>query len=82
MTEEWIKGPGHGSPIFEAGIYTSKKALYDPEATKGMPINIQVACKRWEEEKVLAIMTVIDNALGKERGFGPGTWNAHMQKST
>ncbi|PPQ65493.1 hypothetical protein CVT26_000133 [Gymnopilus dilepis] len=82
LTEEWIKGPGHGSPIFEAGIYTSKKALYDPEATKGMPINIQVACKRWEEEKVLAIMTVIDNALGKERGFGPGTWDAHMQKST
>jgi len=82
LTEEWIKGPGHGSPVMEAGIYKSKNPLYNPEATKGMPINIQIACKRWEEEKVLAIMNLIDNVLGKERGFGPGAWDAYMRKSS
>lgn len=44
---------------------------------KGMPVNIQLVGKKWEEEKVLAMMEVVDTVLGKERGFGPGAWDAH-----
>jgi hypothetical protein len=81
LTEEWEKGPGLGSRILESGIYRGKKPLYNPEATKGMPVNIQLVGKKWEEEKILAIMHVVDEALGKERGFGPGAWDAYMQNS-
>jgi hypothetical protein len=31
---------------------------------------MKVVGRKWEEEKVLCMMQVIDNALG-ERGFGP-----------
>ena len=67
--------------MFESGIYTDKKPLYDPDAAKGMPINIQIAGKKWEEEKVIALMKVIDVALGKQRGFGPGSWDEYMSKA-
>jgi hypothetical protein len=30
----------------------------------------QIVGKKWEDEKVLALMDVVDKALG-ERGFGP-----------
>lgn len=79
LTEDWMSGPGHGSPIFEAGIYRGQKSLYNPNATKGMPVNIQIVGRKWEDEKVLAIMKVVDKALGKDRGFGPGAWNAYMK---
>ena len=77
LTDDWMTGPGHGSPIFEGGIYHGKNSLYNPEATKGMPINIQIVGRKWEDEKVLAIMKVVDEALGKDRGFGPGAWDAY-----
>ena len=80
LTDDWMTGFGHGSPIFESGIYHGKNCLYDPEATKGMPVNIQIVGKKWEDEKVLAIMKIIDEALGKERGFGPGAWDAYAEK--
>lgn len=75
ITDEWIQGPGHGSKLLETGLFTSKNALYNPEAMKGMPVGIQLAGRRWEEEKVLAMMHVVDEALGKDRGFGPGSWD-------
>ena len=40
---------------------------------EGLPVGIQVVGQPWGEEKVLAIMHVIDGALGP-RGFGPGSW--------
>ncbi|KAF8817567.1 amidase [Phlegmacium glaucopus] len=79
LTDDWMTGAGHGSPVFEAGIYHGKTPLYNPEATKGMPVNIQVVGRKWEDEKVLAIMNVVDEALGKDRGFGPGAWDAYMK---
>ncbi|KAF8733457.1 hypothetical protein AX14_003820 [Amanita brunnescens Koide BX004] len=75
ITEEWINGPGHGSNLLENGLFIWKNSLYDPEAMKGMPVGIQIAGRKWEEEKVLAMMRVVDEALGKDRGFGPGSWD-------
>ena len=45
--------------------------MYDAEAMKGLPVSVQIVGKKWEEEKVIEMMKVVDAALG-ERGFGPG----------
>lgn len=80
LTEEWLNGPGRGSAMLENELYVKpfkggEEPLYDPVAMKGIPIGVQIVGKSWEEEKVLAMMKVLDNALGRERGFGtPGTW--------
>ena len=72
LTEEWTSpDKSVGSPFIEGQIYRGKKPFYDPEGMKDMPIAIQVVGKRWDEEKVLGMMDVVDKALG-ERGFGPG----------
>ena len=78
VTEEWTTGPGLGSRIVENGLYRGKKPLYNPESLKGMPVGVQIVAKKWEEEKVLAMMDIADRALG-ERGFGPGAWNTHFK---
>ncbi|KAH6916170.1 amidase [Coprinopsis sp. MPI-PUGE-AT-0042] len=75
ITEEWKSERGHGSTIIEKGCYSAKDKLYNPELSKGMPVNIQIAARKWEDEKVLKMMEVIDDALGKDRGFGPGAYD-------
>ena len=81
LTEEWHQGPGHGSPLLEKGIFKAQNALYNPETLEGMPISIQVVCKKWEEEKLLRVMSLIDDILG-DRGFGPGAVDKAGSKST
>ena len=48
-------------------------APYAPEKMAGLPVGVQVVGRAWEDEKVLAMMKVVDEALGP-RGFGPGAW--------
>lgn len=79
VTDEWRKGPGLGSQLFATGLYAGKKPLYNPVECAGMPVGIQIVGKKWEEEKVLAMMHVVDKALGKDRGFGPGNWNGRLK---
>jgi len=79
VTEEWTEEPGHGSRILEYGIYKAKKPIYNPESMKGMPVSIQVVGKKWEDEKVLAMMYVVEGALGNDRGFGPGSWDEDVK---
>ncbi len=38
---------------------------YDPEETEGGSIGVQIACRRGEEEKVVALMKMISGYLGK-----------------
>jgi Asp-tRNA(Asn)/Glu-tRNA(Gln) amidotransferase A subunit family amidase len=77
LSDEWRAGHGGGSKILDNAIY-GKKGAYNPSAMRGLPVGIQVVGKPWEEEKVLAIMHVIDAALGP-RGFGPGSWTPNKQ---
>lgn len=72
LTDEWVHGPGLGTKIVENQLYKGKNPFYDPVAMAGMPVGIQVVGKKWEEEKVLKMMKIVDNALGEKRGFGPG----------
>ena len=71
LTEEWFKGPGHGSKLLEREIFEGKSPVYDPNKMANLPIGVQIVGKRWEEEKVISMMHVVDQALGP-RGFGPG----------
>ncbi|KAF8661366.1 hypothetical protein AX16_001460 [Volvariella volvacea WC 439] len=74
LTDEWKDTPAPRSLLLERGLYHNKKALYNPVKSKGMPVAVQVVGRRWEEEKVLAMMKVVDAALGP-RDFGPGSWD-------
>jgi Asp-tRNA(Asn)/Glu-tRNA(Gln) amidotransferase A subunit family amidase len=49
----------------EAGAYT----MYDSTSMHGLPVGVQVICKRLEEEKVLEGMKVIDRLL-RQDGIG------------
>ncbi|EGO24971.1 hypothetical protein SERLADRAFT_370184 [Serpula lacrymans var. lacrymans S7.9] len=75
LTEEWTPGAGGGSPILESRMYKGTEAIYNPGAMKGIPVGVQIVGKRWEDEKVIAMMHVVDAALGP-RDFGPGSWRA------
>ena len=78
LTDEWTQGPLFGSTLTEERLYRGKSPRYDPQKAKGMPVGIQLIGKRWEDEKVLAMMRVVQNALKKAGmpSFGPGTLEA------
>ena len=74
--------PEHWLVTTRSNIPSSKevdKALYEgkwgynADAMEGLPVGIQLVGKRWEDEKVVEMMKVVDAALG-ERGFGPDGW--------
>ena len=46
---------------------------YDADVMEGLPVGVQLIGRRWEDEKVVEMMKVVDAALG-ERGFGPDGW--------
>lgn len=55
-------------PISE--LDASVHAMYDsPETFKDAPIGVQVVGRRWREEEVLGVASVVDEALRGIRGF-------------
>ncbi|KAI0741898.1 amidase signature enzyme [Daedaleopsis nitida] len=46
---------------------------YDVRRMAGIPVGVQVVGRKWEEEKVVEMMKVVDHALGP-RDFGPFCW--------
>ncbi|CAM1504359.1 Fc.00g019500.m01.CDS01 [Cosmosporella sp. VM-42] len=49
------------------GVAQGAYKLYDAEAMHGLPVGVQVVGRRLEEEKVLAIMKRVEDALGDDR---------------
>ncbi|KAI1463188.1 amidase signature enzyme [Daldinia caldariorum] len=49
------------------GVAQGAYKLYDAEAMHGLPVGVQVVGRRLEEEKVLAIMKRVEDALGDEK---------------
>lgn len=49
--------------------------IYDVEKMKGLPVGVQVVGRKWEEEKVVGMMRVVDRALGNDTTgrFGAGS---------
>ena len=88
-TAEWTNrkiGPGHGSPLLERLLYGTLDrtvgygtgGFYDAEKMAGMPVGVQVVGRKWEDEKVIEMMKVLDKALGP-RGFGPYSWTEQKE---
>ena len=61
--------------VFDTDFLHSYSKFYDPVAMKGMPIAVQVVGRRWEEEKVVEMMKVVEGAVGA-KGFGMDAWKA------
>lgn len=82
-TTEWTNprvGAGHGSPVVEKLLYGTpdergigRGGFYDADQMAGIPVGVQVVGRKWEEEKVIEMMKVVDGALGS-RPFGPLSW--------
>lgn len=49
------------------GIAQGAYKLYDAEAMHGLPVGVQVVGRRLEEEKVLAVMRRLEDALGDQK---------------
>lgn len=49
------------------GVAQGAYKLYDATAMHGLPVGVQVIGRRLEEEKVLAIMERIEDALGEDK---------------
>ncbi|KAJ8588246.1 amidase signature enzyme [Rhizopogon salebrosus TDB-379] len=79
VTPGFKPGLAGRSKLFEERMYMGKTPVYDPKAMQGLPVGVQVVGKKWEDEKVLAMMHVVDEALGP-RGFGPGSWKPKQTK--
>ncbi|KAG1866160.1 amidase signature domain-containing protein [Suillus subluteus] len=74
LSTDFVAGASGRSKVLENRMYLGKNPAYDPKAMEGIPVGVQLVGKKWEDEKVLAMMHVVDEALGP-RGFGPGSWN-------
>ena len=48
------------------GVERGAYGLYDAEVMEGLPVGVQVVGRRLEEEKVLAVMEVMEGCLEKE----------------
>ncbi|KAG8861472.1 hypothetical protein FRB96_002921 [Tulasnella sp. 330] len=77
LTDDWRASSVKGSPFVYGKVYEGKKPAYDAVAMHGIPVGVQIVGKPWEDEKVIEMMKVVDEALGT-RGFGPGTWGARQ----
>lgn len=76
LPADFVPGAEGRSAILEKQMYMGPKPAYDPVGMAGVPVGVQIVGKKWEDEKVLGMMRVVDEALGAARGFGPGSWKA------
>lgn len=49
------------------GVARGAYKLYDSERMHGLPVGVQVVGRRLEEEKVLAVMKRLEDALGDDK---------------
>ncbi|KAI5290928.1 hypothetical protein KEM54_006978 [Ascosphaera aggregata] len=59
----WLKAAGADNAISRGGW-----KFYDAEKMHGLPTAIQIVGRRWEEEKVLGYMEVVEQALKRQGG--------------
>ena len=71
LTKYWFEGPGHGSKLLERKILEGKNPVYDAKNMANITVGVQIVGRRWEDEKVISTMHVVDQALGP-RGLEPG----------
>ena len=68
------------TPLIQRFLYKGDNAIYNAEKMAGLPVAVQVVGRKWEDEKVVEMMKVVDTAVGP-RDFGPGSWAKVKDKS-
>lgn len=53
-----------GSWILEKSVYGSADPAYDAKKMAGLPVSVQLVGRRFEDEKVLAFMKIVEEAMG------------------
>ncbi|KPV75250.1 uncharacterized protein RHOBADRAFT_26559 [Rhodotorula graminis WP1] len=67
-----------GSSLVEKRVYGSG-GVYDALDMAGLPVGVQVVGRKYDEERVIELMKVVDAALGP-RGFAPGDFAARERE--
>lgn len=52
-----------GSKILEGRTYSGLDPAYDAKKMHGLPLGVQIVGKPWEEEKVLAMMKLLEGMV-------------------
>ena len=75
LPQDWLTAATNNTPSSKEinKLLYGERWGYNADMMKGLPVGIQLVGKRWEDEKVIEMMKVVDSALG-ERGFGPDAW--------
>ena len=62
LTEEYnaANSQGQGSSYIGYWLYRSKNPVYDVKKMEGLPVGVQIVGKKWEEEKVVEMMKVVE----------------------
>ncbi|GEM07545.1 amidase family protein [Rhodotorula toruloides] len=66
-----------GSALVDKRVY-GKGGVYDAQAMEGLPVGLQIVGRQYDEERVVELMKVVDQAVGM-RGFGPGEFSKRMK---
>ena len=81
LTPDWYKPQSTAaSPLLQKFLYHGDNAIYNAEKMAGLPVGIQIIGKRWEDEKVVEMMRIVDAAVGP-RDFGPGSWQRVRERA-
>lgn len=67
-----------GTKLLSRELYSK---VYDSKAMSGLPVGVQLIAPAHEDEKVIEIMQILDDALIRQRGkaFGPGANLSHAK---
>lgn len=53
-----------GSRILNGRVYNGPDPAYDATKMHGLPVGVQIVGRSFEEEKVLAVMKIVEDAMG------------------
>lgn len=76
---KWNETPGSDtcSTMVTSALYSD--GIYDSKAMHGLPVGVQLVTRKYEEEKAIGLMRLLDDALAEQKGgqsqsFRPGAW--------
>lgn len=52
-----------GSKLINKRVYAGAGAAYDADKMHGLPVGVQIVGRAWEEEKMVAMMRQVEEAL-------------------
>lgn len=60
---DYVKGY-RGSHLLNGRVYNGPDPAYDATKMHGLPVGVQIVGRSFDEEKVLAMMKIVEDAMG------------------